>query len=365
MTERDKKHTTSGATALLDPPLPEHESLPGTDPAGVHAGRPASFADSLRTVLDQEGRTTSRENNGTVTKWGIDSRHHAGTDVANLTPHQIEKIYREKYWNPAHCDQMQQGLATAVFDSTVNMGKGRTDLILLQAAGMIDPHENLARRITKQQMAFARNALPELLERIKSMSQEELRALITKFQEIRRDIYEQFAERAENKKYKKGWINRTYRIEALALGQLDQSPQTGAEPQLAATPTPAPKLNFRSTPKEDVQALAASLTAAAPVALHAASTHDVPNFFNSALSLIGFRTENPYTTFPSPDFKRLKDSDSANETALLKSGEVKKIAAAEAAQRTAPKIAALEKPFRRRRSLVPSAGDDPLNRDEN
>jgi len=59
---------------------------------------------------------------GGCTKFGIDAADHPHLDISNLTLGQATAIYRDNEWTQCHCDDLPQGIDTAVFDAGVNNG---------------------------------------------------------------------------------------------------------------------------------------------------------------------------------------------------------------------------------------------------
>lgn len=46
-------------------------------------------------------------------------------DVKKLTPRHAKPVYRVRYWNAVHADELPSGLDLALFDCAVNMGPAR------------------------------------------------------------------------------------------------------------------------------------------------------------------------------------------------------------------------------------------------
>jgi lysozyme family protein len=59
---------------------------------------------------------------GGKTKYGISQRAYPLLNIAALTLEDAKAIYLRDYWEPAGCDQLPAGIATALFDSAVNQG---------------------------------------------------------------------------------------------------------------------------------------------------------------------------------------------------------------------------------------------------
>lgn len=98
-----------------------------------------NFPQALDYTLGWEGGYTNHPSDpGGPTNWGItihDVRRYlnpnaTAADVKKLTKAQASKIYKEKYWDLQHCDQMPSGLDFAMFDYGVNSGIGRSQKAL-------------------------------------------------------------------------------------------------------------------------------------------------------------------------------------------------------------------------------------------
>lgn len=77
-------------------------------------------------IMDHEdrhrtGRVTS--DSGGITKYGIAQRFNSGVDVLNLTLDAAKEVYRAKYWNAFHLDQVNSpAVAAKIADMMVNPG---------------------------------------------------------------------------------------------------------------------------------------------------------------------------------------------------------------------------------------------------
>lgn len=82
---------------------------------------------AIEFVFKEEGGENGelvQHDRGGYTKFGISSVNNPDVDVPNLTREKAEAIYRERYWNACHCDELPSPLAIAVFDAAVNQGVG-------------------------------------------------------------------------------------------------------------------------------------------------------------------------------------------------------------------------------------------------
>jgi lysozyme family protein len=67
---------------------------------------------------------------GGCTKYGIDAADHPGLDISSLTLGQATAIYRDGEWTACRCDDLPQGIDTAVFDCAVNNGVHVSGILL-------------------------------------------------------------------------------------------------------------------------------------------------------------------------------------------------------------------------------------------
>jgi len=104
----------------------------------------ANFDRCLAFVLSAEGGYVDDPlDPGGATNLGItlrvlsEWRHTAVTksDVQNLTRDEAGAIYRARYWNTVHGDNLPAGVDLMVFDAGVNLGPGRSARMLQAAVG--------------------------------------------------------------------------------------------------------------------------------------------------------------------------------------------------------------------------------------
>ena len=100
------------------------------------------FIQALQITLGWEkGYGDHSKDPGGATNFGItrktlsDWREHKVTkyEVKNLKMPEAQRIYKEKYWVPAYCDQLPDAIAIAMFDCAVNQGVGRAKKLLQSA----------------------------------------------------------------------------------------------------------------------------------------------------------------------------------------------------------------------------------------
>jgi lysozyme family protein len=61
---------------------------------------------------------------------------HPVTTMKGLTPSDVAPMYRKKYWDAVHADDMPKGIDYLLFDFAVNAGPGRSIKTLQQALGI-------------------------------------------------------------------------------------------------------------------------------------------------------------------------------------------------------------------------------------
>lgn len=115
---------------------------------------------------------------GGETNFGITARRYPDLDIKNLTKEQAKEIYHRDFWLPMKMERFKDNinLALNVFDMAVNAGKQYAELCLSKA--------NIEKKY------FPEKDIVEL------------------YKEERRKYYTRVAERLNNKKFLKGWLNR-------------------------------------------------------------------------------------------------------------------------------------------------------------
>jgi len=95
-----------------------------------------AFTKAMDLVFAREGGyVNDPDDPGGETKFGISRAAYPNLDIAGLTQDDARSIYREDYWEAAHCDELPQGIDLAVFDMAVNHGVGAAIRALQRAAG--------------------------------------------------------------------------------------------------------------------------------------------------------------------------------------------------------------------------------------
>lgn len=107
-----------------------------------------SLEQALKFTLPSEGGLVDNPaDRGGKTNHGItqatysayrDSLKYPEQDVSLITDAEVQQIYNEMYFIPAHCADMPAALSCAVFDTAVNMGVNSAIKMLQRAAGLDD-----------------------------------------------------------------------------------------------------------------------------------------------------------------------------------------------------------------------------------
>jgi lysozyme family protein len=162
------------------------------------------FDRCLAEVLRQEGGYVEDPRDpGGATKFGVTravlsealGRAASAEDVAALNQAEAGRIYQSRYWAPARCGGLPDGLDLVIFDSAVNMGPG-TAARLLQAALGVEVDGAVGPR------TLAAAAGRPTSDTIRAVS------------DLRRERYRALAGFAA---FGVGWLRRTDAVETLAL----------------------------------------------------------------------------------------------------------------------------------------------------
>lgn len=115
-------------------------------------------------------------------------------DMRNLRREGVERLYRKKYWDVVHGDDLPVGLDFLMLDFAINAGPGRAIKTLQEALGVTTDG----------------NIGPKTAYAIKHAPSKEL---IKKFTQVKDTFYK---ECRGFPTYGKGWLNRSAKAEALA-----------------------------------------------------------------------------------------------------------------------------------------------------
>lgn len=83
-------------------------------------------------------------------KWGLPLRA-----VRTITADEVDRIYREEYWNPAGCENLFPGVDLSVYDASVNSGVSRGKKWLAASVGSND-HSVTVKKICAVRTGFVK-----------------------------------------------------------------------------------------------------------------------------------------------------------------------------------------------------------------
>ena len=93
-----------------------------------------AFAD----IIGVEGKETNDPNDpGGLTRFGIAKNSNPDVDVANLTLDDAKALYKARYWDPVHGDDLKWPLCLLVFDCAVNQGADIAKKLLQKSVGTV------------------------------------------------------------------------------------------------------------------------------------------------------------------------------------------------------------------------------------
>ena len=102
------------------------------------------FDEALKVILRHEGGYVNHPRDpGGITNLGVTKntweawtgKPATEADMRALTREAVGPLYRARYWDLLHCDQIPAGLAMCVFDFGVNAGPARAARYLQQMVG--------------------------------------------------------------------------------------------------------------------------------------------------------------------------------------------------------------------------------------
>ena len=106
-----------------------------------------NFDTALAALLKHEGGYVNHPADpGGMTNLGVTKRvweAYVGHEVdeqtmRGLTPQTVAPLYKKRYWDAVHGDDLPSGVDLCVFDCAVNSGVGRASRLLQKAAGVAD-----------------------------------------------------------------------------------------------------------------------------------------------------------------------------------------------------------------------------------
>lgn len=85
----------------------------------------ADFDAALLEIFKREGGLSDNPNDhGGLTNYGLTSKDYSG-DLKNITFQEVQKIYKDNYWDPLHLSDINsQAVATLLFSIFVVSGRG-------------------------------------------------------------------------------------------------------------------------------------------------------------------------------------------------------------------------------------------------
>ena len=107
----------------------------------------SSFDKCVEYVIEDEGGYVDHPADpGGATKYGCTKKvweewvGHEVTkdDIKNLTKEDVKPIYKKRYWDAIHGDDLPSSVDFCVFDCAVNSGVGRASKFLQKAVGVTD-----------------------------------------------------------------------------------------------------------------------------------------------------------------------------------------------------------------------------------
>ena len=233
-------------------PAPEEEEPvedpPADDPPIFIPGAPESFSRGLEFVLRWEGGLVddARDGNGKTNQGVIQAQYDRWRsdqglptqDVADITDEEVGSIYLDTYWNRVVQKWYPDDLSLVMFDTAVNMGVNRANLILQQAInetsfggvapdGSLSPREFLNARAIPVDGVMGERTYDALRDVIAAGQEPEL---LSAYLRIRRNRYNDIVERTPSSQvFLRGWLNR---LNALAsFVDVDIAEESSCEPQ--------------------------------------------------------------------------------------------------------------------------------------
>lgn len=134
----------------------------------AQGGKAAGFDSVVAQILKTEGGYNASDGNSNApVNFGINQRANPDIDVKSLTPEKAKAIYKERYWDKIGADKLPAELQATAMDAAVNQGVGNAKKWIEQSGGDV-----------------------------------------TKFNELRREHYEELLKKPENAKFRKSWMGR-------------------------------------------------------------------------------------------------------------------------------------------------------------
>ncbi len=163
----------------------------------------SAFEEALRIILRFEGGySNDPKDPGGPTNRGITQKTYDAwrkahglplQDVRYITNDEVRAIYREGYWQAAHCDSLPAPLNVVIFDIAVNSGVQRALRFLQEALGVpVTGHWDRRTR-----------------EAVEALQAEDVRVVVERILNLREGFYRQIALKNPNlQRFLQGWLNR-------------------------------------------------------------------------------------------------------------------------------------------------------------
>lgn len=141
---------------------------------------------------------------GGCTKFGIDAADHPHLNIRDLTLEQATAIYRDGEWTQCRCDDLPQGIDTAVFDCAVNNGVHVAGVILQRAA-----------QACGHPVAVDGEVGPRTIDAVTAACQASKHSLINHLLDLRRQHYADIVLlHPGDGEFLHGWLNRVNDLES-------------------------------------------------------------------------------------------------------------------------------------------------------
>jgi lysozyme family protein len=161
------------------------------------------FEQAVERILKREGGYVNDANDtGGATKYGISEKSHPNIDIDNLTIDEAKKIYKCEYWDRSICEELPLALAFNYFDAIVNCGFGNAGEILQRA---------INRKLLSEEEGRSPIAVDGIVGPITTRWAKFYGRSLGEFFTIERiRYYVEIANcRPTNRKFLRGWLNRT------------------------------------------------------------------------------------------------------------------------------------------------------------
>lgn len=116
-------------------------------PTNSQQGYTPEFEVAVNQVLAHEGGfTPSDGNSGAPANYGINQAHNPDVDVRNITQEDAKAIYKSRYWDAIGGDNLPPELQGTALDAAVNQGPGNARKWLQESGGDVAKFNQLRRQ---------------------------------------------------------------------------------------------------------------------------------------------------------------------------------------------------------------------------